>query len=702
MSQPGNDPALLGYADKLSARPGDTLNFKVSSFSDSPTKVHLMRSISADPNPAGTGIVEKDASEFFKARDFQSRVQSFYPGSYGVARNEVSLTTEAGLKVSVRVYPTLRTKQAQTLLCIDSLELYLDEQGHACFSIDGAALKSDTQVQLRHWYRIDASITTAGIELIIECIDDVSAPTISSRSQSEIVAVHGKPSIAARLENDTATRFFNGKIENPYVLIDDRMICGWDFSQNMASTMVPGISGPALELINFPARAMTSSDWDGSEMSWSHKPAHYAAIHFHEDDIYDFGWDTDFTFTVPSNMPSGVYVMRLSCGDHEDAIPFFVLPPKNTTQADLCVLVSTFTYSIYGNHARPDYEPWWQKKITDWSAYPHNPAVYPQYGLSTYNYHTDGSGICHASHRRPLFNLKPGYLTFGYTDCSGLRHSQADSHLISWLHEKNIDYDIVTDQELHDEGHDAIADYKVVTTGSHPEYHTSETLDALQTYRDSGGHLCYLGGNGFYWRIAIHPENPSVLEIRRAEDGIRAWAAEPGEYYNAFDGQYGGLWRRNGRPPQKLVGVGFAAQGNFFGDPYRRVCKDPDYDWIFAGIDDDIIGDFGFSGNGAAGFELDHMDHRIGTPENAVLLARSVTRETGFVLVPEEQLTHITNLSGGPENETKHADMVYTEYPGGGSVFSTGSITFCGSLPWNAFDNNVSQLLLNVMRRHLS
>ena len=702
MNQPTSPVPLLGYVDRLSARPGTTLEFKVSSHTQAHYTAKLMRSICADPNPAGTGIVEEDASEFFNSRDIQSRVQPFYPGSYGVARNAISVSTDVAVTVSIRIYPTLRNEQTQTLLSVDSLELYLDELGHVCLNVADTEIKNDKPVWLRHWYRIHARIDSTGIELNIDCLDDVSAPIKLSRTLSEPINLHGKPSIAARLENNTATRFYNGKMENPCVLVNDSMICGWDFSQNMGSSVVPGINGPALELINFPARAMTSSDWDGSEMSWSHKPTHYAAIHFHEDDIYDFGWDTDFSFTVPSTRPSGIYVMRLSCGEHEDAIPFFVLPPKNTRQADLCVLVSTFTYSIYGNHARPDYEPWWQNKITDWAAYPHNPAVYPQYGLSTYNYHTDGSGICHSSHRRPLFNLRPGYLTFGYTDCSGLRHFQADSHLISWLHEKNIDYDIVTDQELHDEGYDAIANYKVVTTGSHPEYHTSETLDALQEYRDSGGHLCYLGGNGFYWRIAIHPENPSVLEIRRAEDGIRAWAAEPGEYYNAFDGQYGGLWRRNGRPPQKLVAVGFAAQGNFFGDPYRRVCKDPDYDWIFADIDGDIIGDFGFSGNGAAGFELDHMDHRIGTPENAVLLARSVTRETGFVLVPEEQLTHITNLSGGPENETKHADMVYTEYPGGGSVFSTGSITFCGSLPWNAFDNNVSQLLLNVMRKHLS
>ena len=96
--------------------------------------------------------------------------------------------------------------------------------------------------------------------------------------------------------------------------------------------------------------------------------------------------------------------------------------------------------------------------------------------------------------------------------------------------------------------------------------------------------LSYLGGNGFYWRIVRHPEDPALLEIRRSEDGLRAWASEPGEYYNAFDGSYGGLWRRNGRPPQQLVGIGFTAQGNFVGMPYKRVCYDKNMDWVFDGI----------------------------------------------------------------------------------------------------------------------
>ena len=94
--------------------------------------------------------------------------------------------------------------------------------------------------------------------------------------------------------------------------------------------------------------------------------------------------------------------------------------------------------------------------------------------------------------------------------------------------------------------------------------------------------------------------------MRRAEGGIRAWAAEPGEYYHALDGAYGGLWRRNGRPPQKLCGVGFSAQGLFEGSYYRRLpgAADDRAAWIFAGIDDEIIGDFGLSGGGAAGSSL--------------------------------------------------------------------------------------------------
>lgn len=702
MIETRENPPLLGYSDQLSARPGDTVSFKVSSASAAPFTARLYRSISADPNPAGQGIVEEDASAYFKARTVPSVDRPFFAGSYGIAGSEIALPSNAAVTISAIIFPTLSSDTRQTILSVGALDFHIDPVGAVSLSVGGQSVSADMPLKLRQWHRIEARMQAGAVTITQTTLGrNNDAPVLTTGALDRPAVLKGRPVIAAKIDDDRANCHFNGKIEAPSIQIDDELLCAWDFSKNISSTTALATIGPDLGLVNFPTRAVTSSAWDASEMNWTHKPEHYAAIHFHQNDIYDFEWDTDFTFTIPEGMPSGVYVMRLDCEGHQDAVPFFVCPPLGQRTADLCVLVSTFTYTIYGNHARPDFDPVWKEKFVACNAYPYNPAEFPQYGLSTYNYHIDGSGIAHASHRRPLFNLRPGYMTFGNTDCSGLRHFQADSHLLSWLHAKGVAYDVVTDHDLHAQGFSAIEGYKAVTTATHPEYHTGNTLDALRDYRDAGGNLMYLGGNGFYWRIAVHPENDSLLEIRRAEDGIRAWAAEPGEYYNAFDGTYGGLWRRNGRPPQDLVGIGFAAQGEFFGDPYRRVCTDKTYDWVFEGVEAEIIGDFGFSGNGAAGFELDHIDYRLGSPENTVLLARSVTRDNGFMLVPEEQLTHLTNLTGGTEKDALHADMILAEYPGGGTVFATGSITFCGCLPWNDFDNDISTLFHNVLTKFL-
>ena len=44
-------------------------------------------------------------------------------------------------------------------------------------------------------------------------------------------------------------------------------------------------------------------------------------------------------------------------------------------------------------------------------------------------------------------------------------------------------------------------------------------------------------------------------------------------------------------------------------------------------------------------------------------------------------------------------DMTWFDCPRGGEVFSVGSITFCGSLPVDHFDNDISRILDNVLKR---
>ena len=57
---------------------------------------------------------------------------------------------------------------------------------------------------------------------------------------------------------------------------------------------------------------------------------------------------------------------------------------------------------------------------------------------------------------------------------------------------------------------------------------------------------------------------------------------------------------------------------------------------------------------------------------------------------------------GGSVNPKVRSDMVYFEYPNGGAIFSTGSIAWCGALSQNNYDNNVSRITGNVLRRFAS
>ena len=405
---------------------------------------------------------------------------------------------------------------------------------------------------------------------------------------------------------------------------------------------------------------------------------------------------------VPDGLRSGSYVLHLTCEGGEDWLPFYLRPARGGATAKIAFLASTFTYQAYANFARSNADAAYRGRVADWTAYPHIPNDYPIYGRSTYNLHDDGAGISISSRRRPILNMRPGYIAANDANGSGTRHYVADHHLLAWLEDKGFAVDIVTDEDLDDEGVAALAPYRAVLTGSHPEYHTGRMLDALEGYKAQGGRLAYLGGNGFYWRIARDPARPHLIEIRRAEGGVRAWQAEAGEYHHMLDGQLGGLWRRNRRPPQQLVGVGFTAQGAYEATHFRRTTAswdDPRTAWIFAGINEEIIGDYGLNAGGAAGFELDRADPLLGTPEGTVILAQSEMHPASMEIVMEDLLAPGRATTGEKPDRLVRADMVYFETPQGGAVFSVGSITFCGSLWRNGFEGPVSQLLSNVVTR---
>ena len=479
-----------------------------------------------------------------------------------------------------------------------------------------------------------------------------------------------------------------------------------------------GLSG---ELHQLPTRGVKGWNWNGNFHDWKQRPDHYGAIHFHEDDIGDCGWATSLELTIPADLKSGPYALRLwveppdeaarqAVAVWEDFIPFFVRPPRGPqgrkNRPSVVFLAPTASYLAYANsreHLHADGAEMVIGRLLNYQpsdVWLHN---HREIGASLYDVHSDGSGVSISSGLRPILNMRPKHHSWLGAHGSGLWQYNADTHLFDWLHEQGIEYDVITDEDLHRDGGEALQPYRVVLTGTHPEYHSTPMWDAMQGWLDKGGRLMYLGANGWYWRIAYHAQQNMTIELRRAEDGIRTWLAEPGEYFQSFNGEYGGLWSRIGRSPNKVLGVGFTAQGFDICSYYRRQpdSHNPRAGFIFEGVGaDELIGNFGLIGGGAAGLELDRVEFKNGTPVNTLKLASSEGHTDLMQLVNEEFGVVPPNLRG-TEHEWVRADLAFFETPAGGAVFSTGSIAWCGSLSHNGYANNVSRITGNVLRRFL-
>jgi N,N-dimethylformamidase len=274
----------------------------------------------------------------------------------------------------------------------------------------------------------------------------------------------------------------------------------------------------------------------------------------------------------------------------------------------------------------------------------------------------------------------------------------ADSWLLDWLDRTGQPYDVITDHDLHRLGAAALSPYRAVITGHHPEYTSTAMWDGLWQYLNGGGRLLYLGGNGWYWRTAVDAE-ADLIEVRRAEDGTRPHMAAPGESHCAFSGEYGGLWRRLGRPPQQIVGVGMAAQG------FERAAhfhKGPDAQaaevaFVFDGVPADRFGDHGGWGGGASGWEIDRSDTDLGTPAGTWWLARSEGHHASMMRTKEELLSYLP-----PFRDAKARSDLVLAPVGQGDVFAVGSMTWIGALHGQgSTPTDVATITANVIRRFL-
>ena len=714
---------IAGYTDRLSVAAGESLEFKVSV--EAPVDAYrcdVVKLLSTDEHREGPGLVEVGVDTPANG-SYPARRQAIHAGSYARVDGMPAL---ANFTLQAWIWPTLPGSGRQALIAQgDALAMELDENGALAVDLDGERVSTGRPLAARMWAFVAVSYDAESGALGLVQSPARRGPGLDHQADLHFrVRPHrrfeGALTIAARGPHRAAMRHhFNGKIDRPRVAARalDRagmdalgepepppalagVIAGfWDFARETPGDRIVDLSEQGRDgtLVNLPARAMTGFNWSGNVHDWRFAPREYGAIHFHDDDLYDAGWETDFRLDTAPDLASGVYAARLSVpGAPPEHVVFFVRPAPGERRAEVCYLAPTATYLAYANYrvmdCGPTYEAFQGRLLR---AGPEDLFLdeHPEYGDSTYGQHRDGSGVCYSSRLRPILNLRPN---------TPLWIFNGDGYLVYWLAKLGYRADVVTDEDLHREGAAQLAGYRSVVTGNHPEYWSRAMWDAMHAYLNGGGRLMYLGGNGFYWRIAFSEAYPGAIEVRRAEDGTRAWEARPGEYHMSFNGELGGMWRRSERTPNELVGVGFTAQGFDRGTCYVRTPGgfDERASWIFEGVGEhERIGDFGFA-DGASGQEIDRYDVALGSPRHALVIATSEGHNDNMLLANEEfRATHL--MVGGTENRDVRSDMVFFETPAGGAVFSTGSISWIASLAWNDCDNNVSRITKNVLDRFL-
>jgi N,N-dimethylformamidase len=746
---------IFGYANRISVKQGEEIAFHVNCDGTSEANAQLVRLIHGDAHEAGPGFVEEEvphsANGSWKVKKQFTQLGSFLK----VQDPENRLAVDGAFSMFCHIWPTIPRKgERQTLLGRwdtknnTGFALGINPEGRLEFWVgDGKEVDyvtAELPLVARMWYFVGISYdpATGKATLYQEGVLN-RYNSLLGKVVPHDYASHVRQTFRFRHRNEPSVPFliagawdfhllrgnfvndlFAGKIDRPAICDSvltreefdacrngarpraSAILAYWDTTAGYSERGIGqtvfdiGPHGLHADGVNHPVRAMTGFNWNGRDDCFRLAPEQYGGIEFHPDAVTDCRWDETARITVPADLQSGIYAMRLRIGPGtgitEEYIVFVVRPSKPS--AKLCYLIPTASYLAYANESL-SFDAHIIQPMTgqppvvtelDIETYEHR-----EYGMSTYDHFEDGAGVCFTSYLRPVINMRPKYRM---SSMNITWQFPADLSISAWIRNQGYDCDYITDEDLDREGLEAIAPYNCVITGTHPEYVSERMLDAQEDFVAEGGRLIYMGGNGYYWVVGFADDNPACMEVRKLDSGMRAWAAKPGEHYLQTTGEKSGLWRNRGRAPQKLTGVGFIGEGFETASPYRKM---PDawhrtVSWITDGVEGEIIGDQGLAYGAAGGIELDRYDLSLGTPPHTKIVAATGGHSDNYVLVTEELLYAYAGLVGSLDYRIR-GDMTYFTAPKDGAVFCTGSIGYGQALPANGFNNSAAKVLANVV-----
>jgi N,N-dimethylformamidase len=355
---------------------------------------------------------------------------------------------------------------------------------------------------------------------------------------------------------------------------------------------------------------------------------------------------------------SGLYYFHASTRSGRTfAFPWIVAPAKPT--APIAVLAANINWNCYNSFGG-------RSNYIHCTEFPPTPTVNSRQDLNRY---TDAEYVFYdREDYAPLSFDRPepfNHVDFGEQITDPIEGRQAchlapaEWRLYGWLEREKIDFDLYAETQLHD-GTLKLDDYRVLITHTHPEYWSKTMYAAVKEWVfQRGGRLIYLGGNGLNCEVEF--DTPTSIICRNGDKREQHAKKLDSRMHDRLESE------------ANLLGVVYTDTGAMTGAPYRVV--DAEH-WSLAGTGlkaGDLFGEKSLHmrcPGGASGHETDKRTAH--SPKNAHLIARGTNRDDGG------------------------AEMIYFETPGGGAVFSAGSITYVSSLP---VDESISTITRNVIER---
>lgn len=432
---------IIGYADPLAASPGQTVAIHVSCHRERYTS-ELVRLGPGQLNHPDAPPEDRRRVESLASGSHAGRPQFSRPGSFAsVPWKGDLLNQKDAVTVFFWMQPTLPHAGHEQYLfsSLDpdgraGLAALIDEEGTLILCSGGSEgmqrVSSKIDLDRGRWYRLalawDPSSNVVGADVqakagdvgqtslsqtekhSVQTMQLVSSQslTIASHSSAERVAPHPVPSSS-----------FNGKIDGFRVEVGSERILDLDFSKDISTDSLRDLSPYATHgvIVNSPARAVTSHDWNARDVDWTRASYGYGAIHFHDDDVDDAAWEKDFDLKLPEDLHSGCYGVVVSDGETEDVIPVFVRPDlSKSSNPPVALIMPTFTYTAYANDRMYDTSRDVHIDIPGSDSVTKSRHIQilearPDLGISLYDSHNDGSGTTHSSTKRVVLNMRPEY-----------------------------------------------------------------------------------------------------------------------------------------------------------------------------------------------------------------------------------------------------------------------------------------------------